>query len=453
MSASIQIMLNSGDDIKRLFEQIPWATSEEQILVKTKTAIYLAKLSFEESLKVSSIEETPYSILADQVDSLILQQRRILSDVRAFYARRNATRPRYLNREIFHELYELRARLVLIDRRLKTIHVWSDAPRRRSYPTGGYNCWVDAEGYRVRDPELAVNVPASSSPPRKPRSAQCPGAPEKTKKRRMTNLPEPIHLFDVSEPEPVVAQRPREDSFEEEDDDEEEEEYPECAAFASRKTIQKLALRSRRLNANKIQENAPPFESDESSISSASDASSSFVEDDEDDEDDDEYPECAAFESRKTIQKLALRSHRRQVVSPEKNPKTTPASEARFNEFKDVLLTLFAKFNKIKNETSSLILQPSKLASLCEILKTVSTHILDNTEFIRTDPIFKKIGPLSNQTFIKACVDKGADLAKQIEDAYAKIRNNSMRSDPNLRKIKNETIQLLHQVSSTMHSL
>jgi hypothetical protein len=451
MSASIQIMLNSGDDIKRLFEQIPWLTAEEPILVKTKTAIYLAKLSFEESLKVSSIEETPYSILADQVDSLILQHRCILSDVRAFYARRNATRPRYLNREIFRELHELRACLGLIDRRLKTIHVWSDAPRRRSYPTGGYNCWVDAEGYRVRDPELAVNVPAavSSSPPRKPRSAQCPGAPEKTKNHRMTNLPEPIHLFDVSEPEPepepepVVAQCPREDSFE--GDDDEEDEYPECAAFESRKTIQKLALRSRRLNANKIQENTPPFESDESSISSASEASSSFNED--------EYPECAAFESRKPIQKLALRSRRSQVVSPEKNPKTIPASETRFNEFKDVLLTLFAKFKKIKNETSSLILQPSKLASLCKISKTVSNHILDNTEFIRTDPIFKKIGPLSNRAFINACVDKGAVLAKQIEDAYTKIRNNSMRSDPNLRKIKNETIQLLNQVSSTMHSL
>jgi hypothetical protein len=312
---------------------------------------------------------------------------------------------------------------------------------------------VDAEGYRVRDPELAVNVPAavSSSPPRKPRSAQCPGAPEKTKNHRMTNLPEPIHLFDVSEPEPepepVVAQCPREDSLEADDAD--EEEYPECAAFESRKTIQKLALRSRQLNANKIQENTPPFESDESSISSASETSSSFVEDDEEDE----YPECAAFESRKTIQKLALRSRRRQVVSPEKNPQTIPASETRFNEFKDVLVTLFAKFNKIKNETSSLILQPSKLTSLCEILKTVSTHILDNTEFIRTEPIFKKIGPLSNQTFIKACVDKGAVLAKQIEDAYTKIRNNSMRSNPNLRKIKNETIQLLNQVSSTMHSL
>ena len=412
---SLEIMFQSGLDIQSLFNQLlRVGGNEESVLVKTKTAIYLAKLSFEESLKVSSMEESGYARLADQIDTLILIHRDVVRRIR-----QSASGVRKL--EVFHELGELRAHLELIDRRLKTIHVWSDGPRRRSYPTGRFNCWVDAKGYRVRDPALAVNVRDNGFiTPAKKTGATCPNAPEKkTRSSRDEEVPlAPAQLFS-----------------DDDEDDSDDEDEPMLACFENRKTINRYAREGRRVKETQKSEKR----------------------EDDNDSDDEDEPMLACFENRKTINRYAREGRSikpKNPVSPVVSSPATPEQKIPLNKtpqyisFHVTLKSWFAKLQEITNTAA--LSKTAKLEMQCDVLREIGKYLLSQTEYIKSTPEFCRKIPQGTDSFIGVCVRKSNELAQEIEESYNELRRSTLRSSPSLRELKTSTIQILNEVSDTM---
>jgi hypothetical protein len=138
------------------------------LYIQVKQLNSLARLAYEESLKSSRVHESHYYDLVEQIDDLILW----MNSIFAFPPARSTA----ATMAMFGSLLEEFER---IDRRLKTIDVVCDQPRTRKYKKQvKSSCWVDADGFRTRNPELAA-VP----------SAVCPGAPIKS---RMTYASPPL---------------------------------------------------------------------------------------------------------------------------------------------------------------------------------------------------------------------------------------------------------------------
>lgn len=177
--------------------------TEEDAYIQVKQLISTARLVYEESLIPKFIHENNYVDLADQIDDLI----RHIKSIREFPP---AACCRQWNRGVkFEKLfkYDLLSEFERIHHRLKTIDVLSPNPRpRKHYPKASVShCWVDANGFRVRDPALAVNAPRhlQKRHSEKPRG-ECPGAPVKDFRRRepMDVYAEPTNLqFDDSDDE------------------------------------------------------------------------------------------------------------------------------------------------------------------------------------------------------------------------------------------------------------
>jgi hypothetical protein len=130
------------------------------LYIQVKQLNSLARLAYEESLKSSRVHESHYYDLVEQIDDLILW----MNSIFAFPPARSTA----ATMAMFGSLLEEFER---IDRRLKTIDVVCDQPRTRKYKKQvKSSCWVDADGFRTRNPELAA-VP----------SAVCPGAPIKAR--------------------------------------------------------------------------------------------------------------------------------------------------------------------------------------------------------------------------------------------------------------------------------
>jgi hypothetical protein len=156
------------------------------LYIQVKQLNSLARLAYEESLKSSRVHESHYYDLVEQIDDLILW----MNSIFAFPPARSTA----ATMAMFGSLLEEFER---IDRRLKTIDVVCDQPRTRKYKKQvKSSCWVDADGFRTRNPELAVP------------SAVCPGAPIKA-------LPTDSHKF--------VLLAPKRLDFEDQDEAEEGE--------------------------------------------------------------------------------------------------------------------------------------------------------------------------------------------------------------------------------------
>ena len=166
------------------------------LYIQVKQLNSLARLAYEESLKSSRVHESHYYDLVEQIDDLILW----MNSIFAFPPARSTA----ATMAMFGSLLEEFER---IDRRLKTIDVVCDKPRTRKYKKQvKSSCWVDADGFRTRNPELAVP------------SAVCPGAPIKARPTDSHNFvlltPKKLDFEDqdeaeegeISEPQPQVKE-------------------------------------------------------------------------------------------------------------------------------------------------------------------------------------------------------------------------------------------------------
>ena len=135
-------------DIDHTMYHLREMATEEDLYFGTNMMISAARLAYEESLKITSVTEEQYIVLADKIDDLILS----MNSVFAFPPAKGR-----MCMALFQRLLE---ELLRIDYRLKTIDVLCERPRpRNKWIKPQSSMWVDANGYRVRDPKLAVNVP------------------------------------------------------------------------------------------------------------------------------------------------------------------------------------------------------------------------------------------------------------------------------------------------------
>ena len=200
-SFPIEIMHSGMLDIDQMLSELRQLNkTEEDAYIQVKQIISMARLVYEESLKPNFVHEIHYRDLADQIDDLIHH----ITAIRAFPP---AACCRQWNRGIHFEKffkYDLLSEFERIHLRLKTIEVVCPNPRPRKYypKTANHHCWVDANGFRVRDPALAVNAPRHLQQQRN--NDECPGAPVKDLSQRepVDSLPEPTALyFDYSDEE------------------------------------------------------------------------------------------------------------------------------------------------------------------------------------------------------------------------------------------------------------
>lgn len=157
-SFSIEVVHGCMLDIDEILYNIRQFSAPD-LYIQVRQLNSLARLAYEESLKASRVHEAHYYDLAEQIDDLILS----MNSIFAFPPARSTT----TTMAMFGSLLEEFER---IDRRLKTIDVVCDYPRTRKYKKQvKSSCWVDADGFRTRNPKLAVP------------SAVCPGAPIKAR--------------------------------------------------------------------------------------------------------------------------------------------------------------------------------------------------------------------------------------------------------------------------------
>jgi hypothetical protein len=231
----VEIMRSCMLDINQmLFDLHHPDKNEEDAYIQVKQIISMARLAYEESLKTNIVHEVHYRDLVDQIDDLMRVFTRDADPPRACL--RQWTRGVRFER-LFN--YELLSEFERIQRRLKTIDVYCPNPRPRNYYLKrDTHCWVDANGYRVRDPALASNAPRYLSQGRD--KQECPGAPVKDNSQRqpVETLPEPIQLkFQL----PAA-----------EDDEDEDVEEEGCSHIIFRHN-----LRERRVKPAKVDDNAP----------------------------------------------------------------------------------------------------------------------------------------------------------------------------------------------------
>ena len=177
-SFSIEVVHNCMLDIDEILYNIRQLSAQD-LYIQVRQLNSLARLAYEESLKSSRVHETHYYDLAEQIDDLILS----MNSIFAFPPARSTT----TTMAMFGSLLEEFER---IDRRLKTIDVVCDYPRTRKYKKQvKSSCWVDADGFRTRNPALSVP------------SAVCPGAPIKAR-------PTDSHKFVLLAPKKLDFEEP-----------------------------------------------------------------------------------------------------------------------------------------------------------------------------------------------------------------------------------------------------
>ena len=396
---SLEIMRNSLLDIEELFYQMMKSGHEEDVLVKTNTAIYLAKLAFEESLKVSSIYEELYADLANHVDTLILKYRNVYSAMRNWFD--NMSVDQQFHRSIvLREFGNLRGHLELLDSRLKTIHVWTDTPRSRFYKK--YNCWVDANGFRVRDPKFAVNANGHYAVFEK----KCPGAPEKSfDEKPEYNSVEPVKL-----------------TYENEEEDQEIE-YP-----TMRERLRTHRICELEKSLSLAQAEQPSAKAEQPSAKA-------------------EQPSAKAEQPSAKAEQPLAKAEQPLAKAEQPSAKAEPLDYTKFNdspeylEFKKTLLTIFGELNRV-NDDASYGSKTFKLIDQCKVVSKTFKYLLENKTFLENNKSFfeNKKGKLN---FLDATIDRCAALSRQIEERYDEIRKLVQRVDPSLRRIKNETVELL----------
>jgi len=177
-SFSIEVVHNCMLDIDEILYNIRQLSAQDHY-IQARQLNSLARLAYEESLKSSRVHETHYHDLAEQIDDLILS----MNSIFAFPPARSTA----ATMAMFGSLLEEFER---IDRRLKTIDVVCDQPRTRKYKKQvKSSCWVDADGFRTRNPALSVP------------SAVCPGAPIKAR-------PTDSHKFVLLAPKKLDFEEP-----------------------------------------------------------------------------------------------------------------------------------------------------------------------------------------------------------------------------------------------------
>ena len=110
----------------------------------------------------------------------------------------------------------------------------------------------------------------------------------------------------------------------------------------------------------------------------------------------------------------------------------------KFSESIQKLSELNADFPTETNKEESLILQFREVS-------TLFNTIIENIELIaKGDEYRKKIG-CNGLTFFQICIGKCYEFPIQINNRYEKVRRENARSNPELRSLRNETLNIIEK--------
>lgn len=113
-----------------------------------------------------------------------------------------------------------------------------------------------------------------------------------------------------------------------------------------------------------------------------------------------------------------------------------------FREFKSVLDSKFKKLDILNNNNDINLSSSNALKEKCKIVCEIFDYLMKNIVYIATQTLFRKYRP-TGLSFMQVVICKCPTLINQINVEYDNVRYNVTRIDPELRRDKKTTIDLI----------
>jgi hypothetical protein len=94
-----------------------------------------------------------------------------------------------------------------------------------------------------------------------------------------------------------------------------------------------------------------------------------------------------------------------------------------------------------------------KLPALLLVIKDMFENLYENAEFLSTNEPLRAKLKLRGQSFLQISILKAVYLSKHVEEYYDRARKRSIRADPELRRIKHQTLEVIQKAKEALFKI